>query len=39
MRLDEFKYETVSSLGMKLSDLTSNKPYSSQDQHFSDLIK
>ena len=37
MRLDELKSETVSSLDMKLSYLTSNKP--SYDQPCDDIIK
>ena len=39
MRLNEFKSETVSSIYMKLSALSSNKPSSSYDQPSSDIIK
>ena len=38
-RIDELKSESVSSLGMKISTLNSNKPYSSYDQPSVDLIK
>ena len=39
MRLYELKCDTVISLDMKLSSLTSNKPSCSYDQPSSDLIK
>ena len=39
MRLDEFKYETVISIDMKLSDLSSHKPSYSYDRPSADCIK
>ena len=39
MRLGIYKSETVISLDMKLSALTSNKTSSSYDQNYADLIK
>ena len=39
MRINELKYETVSSIDMKIPDLSSNKPYSSYDQPSADIIK
>ena len=39
MRLDEFKSETVSFFNTKLPTHTSNKPSSSYDQPYADLIK
>ena len=39
MRLNEFKFETVISIDMKLSSLSSNKPSSYYDQHSADIIK
>ena len=39
MRLNELKSETVSSVDMKLSDYSSNKPSSYYDQPLADLIK
>ena len=38
-RFDGFKYETVSSIYMKLSTFNSNKTHSSYDQPSDDLIK
>ena len=39
MRLDELKSETVISIGMEISDLSSNKPYFSYNQPLTDIIK
>ena len=39
MLLDEFKYETVSSLEIKLSSINSNKPSSYYEQPSADIIK